>query len=91
MFVKSSPTPPVDAESGAEDARLVAADRVPEVEQIHLELLARDDGAFRAGEPVRVPHRRLKNLLRAPDAARFLSNPLAARQLWCPHGKQKPA
>jgi hypothetical protein len=34
---------------GAEDTRLVSADLVPEVEQIALELLARDDRTLRWG------------------------------------------
>jgi hypothetical protein len=81
----------MDAERSAEDVRLVAADLVPEVEQVALELLARDDGAVGVGERFGARHKRRKSVLSAPAAADFLSNPLAARHLRCPIGKQKPA
>ena len=48
---------------GAEDTRLVSADLVPEVEQVALELLARDDRTLRVGQVFGNRHARPKSVL----------------------------
>ena len=79
----------MDAQRGAEDTRLVQADLVSEIQQVALELLARDDEARSAwGRFLGIRHATEERTF-PPAAADFLSNPLAVRHLRCPVGKQK--